>query len=132
MTIPPGMPVTSYANAVLVPGLMDIHIHSAAGHDVMEAMPGALTEIKRFLAAHGVTNYWPTTITAPVDLTLSALDRLAGWIGTAAAKTERARSKILLKPAPIRLSRFESNLLHWLPLCRQAANRQRPRFSRSP
>ncbi len=46
----------------------------------MEATPDALTAIERFLAAHGVTGYCPTTITAPVDLTLSVLDRLADWI----------------------------------------------------
>lgn len=80
VVIPRGVPVNSFAGAVLVPGLVDIHIHGAAGHDVMEATPEALGAIERFLAAHGVTSYCPTTITAPVDLTLSVLDQLADWI----------------------------------------------------
>jgi N-acetylglucosamine-6-phosphate deacetylase len=89
--LPPNVPVSSFAGAVLVPGLVDIHIHGAAGHDVMEATPEALTAIERFLAAHGITSYCPTTITAPVDLTLSVLDHLADWIESR-AKDVRAQA----------------------------------------
>ncbi len=80
VVIPPGVPMNWFASAVLVPGLVDIHIHGAAGHDVMEATPEGFSAIECFLAAHGVTSYCPTTITAPVDLTLSVLDHLADWI----------------------------------------------------
>jgi N-acetylglucosamine-6-phosphate deacetylase len=80
VTVPPSTQVSSFAEEILVPGFIDMHIHGAAGHDVMEATPEALNAIERFLAAHGVTSYCPTTITAPVDLTLSALDQLADWI----------------------------------------------------
>ncbi len=39
--------------------------------------------MERFLASHGVSSYFPTTITAPVDATLSALARLADAIESA-------------------------------------------------
>jgi N-acetylglucosamine-6-phosphate deacetylase len=66
-----------FGNAVLAPGLIDIHIHGSAGRDVMDADPGALHDIGGFLAKHGVTSFFPTTVTAPLDKMLAALERLA-------------------------------------------------------
>lgn len=79
--VPAGARVVEYpAESVLAPGLVDLHIHGAAGHDVMEGEELALREIETFLARHGVTSYLPTTVTAPLDDTLRALDRLAEHI----------------------------------------------------
>ena len=71
-----------FGDAVLAPGLVDMHIHGAAGHDVMENDSGALASIERLLTQHGVTSYVPTTVTAPVDALLAALDRIASRIET--------------------------------------------------
>ena len=68
------------SGAILTPTFLDIHIHGAAGHDVMSATPAQLTEIQRFLARHGTSHYLPTTVTASIDDTLAALDRLASAI----------------------------------------------------
>ena len=57
-----------------------MHIHGGGGHDVMEAATDALPTVERQLARHGVTSYFPTTVTAPLDATLSALSRLADAI----------------------------------------------------
>ncbi len=46
----------------------------------MEATPEALSAIGQFLAAHGTGSYLATTVTAPVDATLRALDGLAKLI----------------------------------------------------
>ncbi|MDQ2924097.1 MAG: N-acetylglucosamine-6-phosphate deacetylase [Acidobacteriota bacterium] len=59
---------------------LDIHTHGAVGHDVMSASPVALGEMQRFLASHGVAHYLPTTVTAPIDATLRALEALANAI----------------------------------------------------
>src|SRR5689334_22244211 len=64
-------------DAVLTPGFMDVHIHGGGGHDVMESEAAALPIIQRLLAKHGVTSYLPTTVTASIDHTCKALDRLA-------------------------------------------------------
>src|ERR1700760_2147362 len=56
-----------FPDAMLAPALLDIHIHGAAGHDVMEATPEALDAIGRFLAKHGTGAYLATTVTAPLD-----------------------------------------------------------------
>jgi N-acetylglucosamine-6-phosphate deacetylase len=77
LPIPPKARVVDFGDAVLAPGFIDIHIHGGAGHDVMESDPGALPCVEAFLLKHGVTTYFPTTVTAPLDATLAALDRLA-------------------------------------------------------
>jgi N-acetylglucosamine-6-phosphate deacetylase len=59
---------------------LDIHVHGACTHDFMAATPHAIDEVGRFLARHGVGHYLPTTVTSPLDLTLRALDTLAGAI----------------------------------------------------
>jgi N-acetylglucosamine-6-phosphate deacetylase len=66
-----------YPDATLAPAFLDVHTHGAAGHDVMEATPEALSAIGSFLARHGTGSYLPTTVTAPVDTTLRSLGALA-------------------------------------------------------
>ena len=74
--IPPEARVLDFGDAVLAPGLIDIHIHGGAGHDVMEGSDESLAAVERLMATHGVTSYCPTTVTAPVDATLRSLDAL--------------------------------------------------------
>jgi N-acetylglucosamine-6-phosphate deacetylase len=49
----------------------------------MAASADALPAVERLLASHGVSSYFPTTVTAPMDATLSALARLADAIESA-------------------------------------------------
>jgi len=65
-----------FPDLILAPGLIDIHIHGGASHDVMEPSDSALAQIERQLIKHGVTGYLPTTVTAPDDRTLQAVERL--------------------------------------------------------
>ncbi|HWX54372.1 MAG TPA: N-acetylglucosamine-6-phosphate deacetylase [Verrucomicrobiae bacterium] len=66
-----------FPDKVLAPGLIDVHVHGNAGHDVMETDASALASIQRAMAKHGVTSYLPTTVTAPQDQLLRALEHLA-------------------------------------------------------
>lgn len=77
---PTGVPVCDFADALIAPGYFDLHIHGGAGYDVMDAKPDALPAIERLLARHGVTSYFPTTVTAEMDTTLRALERLGAAI----------------------------------------------------
>jgi N-acetylglucosamine-6-phosphate deacetylase len=78
--VPTGVTAFAFSDSTLAPGYIDLHIHGSAGHDVMENSAEALPAVERLLARHGVTSYCPTTVTAPIDSTLRALERLAGAI----------------------------------------------------
>jgi N-acetylglucosamine-6-phosphate deacetylase len=69
--------VLDFPGATLAPAFLDVHTHGAAGHDLMEATPQALSAISGFLATRGVGNYLATTVTATMDVTLKSLDGLA-------------------------------------------------------
>ena len=58
----------------LLPGFIDLHVHGAMGHEVMDASPGGLQEMARFYASHGVTSFLATTWTATRDSILKALE----------------------------------------------------------
>ena len=75
-----GASVVDFGDAILAPGFFDIHMHGGGGVDVMQAAPAELPRLGEFLAKHGVTSYFATTVTAPLDATYKALDRLAGAI----------------------------------------------------
>jgi N-acetylglucosamine-6-phosphate deacetylase len=81
--IPAEVRVVDFGDGVLAPGFVDIHIHGAAGHDVMAADVSQLSAVERLLSHHGVTSYFPTTVTVPLDQICSAIERLADAIETA-------------------------------------------------
>ena len=64
----------------IVPAFFDVHVHGAAGYDVMEGSAEALEEVGAYLATRGVGHFLATTVTASVDATLRALDGIAGVI----------------------------------------------------
>jgi len=80
--VPAGVSVSDFGDRVMAPGYLDLHIHGSAGYDVMDDAAEALPAIEQLLARHGVTGYFPTTVTAPMDTTLRALERLAKAIET--------------------------------------------------
>jgi N-acetylglucosamine-6-phosphate deacetylase len=80
--------ILDYPGATLAPAFFDIHIHGAAGHDVMEATPQAIATIGRFLAQRGTGSYLATTVTAPFDATLRALSGLARLIAQPPAESQ--------------------------------------------
>src|SRR5215813_9376393 len=72
--LPPHVQIEDYGKDIIAPGYIDLHIHGSAGHDVMQASEDGRATMERFLLAHGVTSYFPTTVSAPVDVTLRALE----------------------------------------------------------
>ena len=69
---------TDLEGAAVIPGLVDIHTHGAAGADFSDASPEGLTRMAAHLARRGVTSFAPTSMTLPVE-------RLAAAFETAAA-----------------------------------------------
>ena len=78
--LPSGANIRNFPGATLAPAFFDIHIHGAAGHDVMEATPQALAAVGSFLASRGTGSFLATTVTAPLDATLRSLEGLAKLI----------------------------------------------------
>jgi N-acetylglucosamine-6-phosphate deacetylase len=68
------------AGMIVAPGFVDVHIHGAGGHDVMEATPAALDCITSTVARYGTTSILATTVTASVDETCRSLEGIAQYI----------------------------------------------------
>jgi N-acetylglucosamine-6-phosphate deacetylase len=75
--MPAGARELDLGAATLAPGFFDVHFHGARGHDVMEASREALGAIGGFLATRGTASYLATTVTAPLEATLRAVEGLA-------------------------------------------------------
>lgn len=75
----------------IVPGFIDVHIHGAAGYDVMDANPEGLAAMAAAVARHGTTSLVATTVTASEDATCLAVEAVASWIKQ--AKSARTGTK---------------------------------------
>src|SRR4051794_1493852 len=78
-TAEPNTRVLDMQNRLVLPGLIDTHVHGSAGHDVMDATPAALAGMARFFASHGVTSFLPTTMTASREATQAAVDNVTAY-----------------------------------------------------
>ena len=65
---------------IAAPGFVDVHIHGAGGHDVMEGTEAALQAISSCIAAHGTTSYVATTITAAPEAICRSSEGIASYI----------------------------------------------------
>ena len=83
--VPGDSSLIDFGEAALSPGFVDIHIHGGAGLDLMRASLSEFPRLGKFLATHGVTGYFATTVAAPLDVTCSALERLADAVEAARA-----------------------------------------------
>ena len=75
----------------IAPGFVDLHIHGAGGHDVMEAEKGALDRITSTVARYGTTSIVATTVTAPLEPTCRSLEGIAGYIRSHEPQAENGR-----------------------------------------
>ncbi|GIN85842.1 N-acetylglucosamine-6-phosphate deacetylase [Heyndrickxia sporothermodurans] len=58
-----GEEVMDAAGKIIIPGMIDVHIHGGYGVDVMDADPEKLTFLSNQLYKEGVTTFFATTIT---------------------------------------------------------------------
>jgi N-acetylglucosamine-6-phosphate deacetylase len=80
VTVPEGSLDYVAGGMTVVPGFVDIHIHGAGGHDVMEGNARALDRVTSTVARHGTTSIVATTVTAPTDDTCKSLEGIARYI----------------------------------------------------
>lgn len=60
----------------VIPGLIDVHSHGAAGYDVSDADAKGLAEILRYEKKCGITSYCPTTMTLSKERIFAILDHI--------------------------------------------------------
>jgi N-acetylglucosamine-6-phosphate deacetylase len=80
MRLPAGAAELQAPDATVIPGFVDVHIHGAGGHDVMEGSTAALQAVARKLAEFGTTSFLATTVTASPDETCRAAEGIAAYI----------------------------------------------------
>jgi N-acetylglucosamine-6-phosphate deacetylase len=66
----------------VVPGFIDPHVHGCSGFDVMDATPQSMDIISKTLARYGTTAFLPTTVSAPLDVLSSSVQRIGGLLRT--------------------------------------------------
>jgi N-acetylglucosamine-6-phosphate deacetylase len=76
----------------VVPGFIDVHIHGAAGYDVMDSSTEALAAITACVAARGTTSLVATTVTASEESISGTAQAVAEWMDRSAR--ERAGGKL--------------------------------------
>lgn len=78
--LPAGAVEVKATELTAIPGFVDVHIHGAGGHDVMEGTADALRTIATRLAQHGTTSLLATTVTADTDDTIRAVEGIAHYV----------------------------------------------------
>jgi len=76
-TQPPETELIDAEGLLVLPGLIDIHVHGGAGSDTMDATPQSLAQMSTFFLQHGVTAYLPTTITHQGEAIDRALENVS-------------------------------------------------------
>ncbi|WP_246943411.1 N-acetylglucosamine-6-phosphate deacetylase [Bacillus pinisoli] len=71
-------------NLILIPGMIDIHIHGTGGVDVMDGHKEALETMATYLPKEGTTSFLATTMTEKVEDIKNSLHHLADYINTQA------------------------------------------------
>jgi N-acetylglucosamine-6-phosphate deacetylase len=78
--LPRGVREINAPGRTMVPGFVDVHIHGAGGHDVMEGTREALEIITATVATHGTTSLVATTVTASEKETRDSVAGIAHFI----------------------------------------------------
>jgi N-acetylglucosamine-6-phosphate deacetylase len=94
MSLPAGAQEMRATGKTAVPGFLDVHIHGAGGHDVMEGTGAALRAVTRKVSEYGTTSLVATTVTASTDETLRAVEGIASYIARQ-HETDEPRAEIL-------------------------------------
>ena len=80
LNLPAGAEEIVATDKIASPGFIDVHIHGAGGHDVMEGTEDALKAISSMIGAHGTTSFVATTVTADPNAICKSSENIAHYI----------------------------------------------------
>jgi len=95
LRIPSGAREFDARKFIAVPGFVDVHIHGAGGHDVMEGSLEALVAVAATVARTGTTCLVATTVTAGMDATCRSVEAMARFIRAQAAPSRGPAAEYL-------------------------------------
>jgi N-acetylglucosamine-6-phosphate deacetylase len=93
--VPPDAEHYAAGDKVVIPGFVDLHIHGAGGHDVMEGTEDAIAKVASTVARRGTTSILATTVTAPPEDTCKSLDGIARYIRSPKNSESRFAAEVL-------------------------------------
>jgi N-acetylglucosamine-6-phosphate deacetylase len=94
--LPRGAREINAGRRTVAPGFVDVHIHGAGGHDVMEGTREALEIITATVAPHGTTSLVATTVTASETETRDSVAGIVHFIlNTSQYATRELSAEIL-------------------------------------
>ena len=82
LRLPAGIEERDARGLTVVPGFVDIHIHGAGGHDVMEGSTEALETVAATVARRGTTSLVATTVTASEERLVRSVEGIAQYVAT--------------------------------------------------
>jgi N-acetylglucosamine-6-phosphate deacetylase len=94
VTLPAGAEEIIATDKIAAPGFIDVHIHGAGGHDVMEGTEEALTAVSSMVGSHGTTAFVATTVTADPNAICKSSEGIARYIAQQHSSS-RAAAEIL-------------------------------------
>jgi N-acetylglucosamine-6-phosphate deacetylase len=65
----------------LIPGMIDVHIHGAGGHDMMDGTTESIEAVSRLCAQTGCTAFLATSVTSSLEDLLAMIDGVARVVG---------------------------------------------------
>jgi len=65
-----------FSGDIIIPGLIDTHVHGAGGYDIMDGTAESLTALSQALLREGTTAFLGTTLSSSVDRLLAVLASL--------------------------------------------------------